>query len=125
MVTEYGMSDQLGPLTLGQKQGEVFLGRDFGTQPDYSDQVAFEIDSEVRRLIDEAHDHALDILKVERKKLDEIAAALIERETIEKEDLERLLEGLEKRPVRNGHRKGAGIAVARRSDAKDRGGPRG
>jgi cell division protease FtsH len=124
MVTEYGMSDELGPLTLGQKQGEVFLGRDFAAHPDYSDQVAFEIDSEVRRLIDEAHDHALDILKAEKKKLDEIAAALIERETIEKEDLERLLEGLEKRPARNGHKKGAGIAVARRSAAKDRGGPR-
>jgi cell division protease FtsH len=124
MVTEYGMSDELGPLTLGQKQGEVFLGRDFAAHPDYSDQVAFEIDTEVRRLIDEAHDQALDILKAEKRKLDEIAAALIERETIEKEDLERLLEGLEKRPARNGHKKGAGIAVARRSAAKDRGGPR-
>jgi cell division protease FtsH len=125
MVTEYGMSDELGPLTLGQKQGEVFLGRDFAAHPDYSDQVAFEIDTEVRRLIDEAHDQALDILKAEKRKLDEIAAALIERETIEKEDLEKLLEGLEKRPARNGHKKGAGIAVARRSAAKDRGGPRG
>jgi cell division protease FtsH len=125
MVTEYGMSDELGPLTLGQKQGEVFLGRDFGTQPDYSDQVAFEIDTEVRRLIDEAHDQALDILKVERKKLDEIAAALMERETIEKQELEKLLEGLEKRPARNGHKQGAGIAVARRSDPKDRGDLRG
>jgi cell division protease FtsH len=124
MVTEYGMSDELGPLTLGQKQGEVFLGRDFGTHPDYSDRVAFEIDTEVRRLIDEAHDQALDILKAERAKLDEIAAALIERETIEKEDLERLLEGLEKRAPQNGARKGAGIAVARRSNAKDSGGPR-
>jgi cell division protease FtsH len=125
MVTEYGMSDSLGPLTLGQKQGEVFLGRDFAAHPDYSDQVAFEIDSEVRRLIDEAHDQALDILKAERKKLDEIAAALIERETIEKEDLERLLEGLEKRPAPNGHKKGAGIAVARRSTPKGRGNLRG
>ena len=124
MVTEYGMSDELGPLTLGQKQGEVFLGRDFAAQPDYSDQVAFEIDSEVRRLIDEAHDQALDILKAERPKLDEIAAGLIERETIEKEDLEKLLEGLEKRPAGNGQKKGVGIAVARRSAAKDRRGPR-
>ncbi|HEX2031643.1 MAG TPA: ATP-dependent zinc metalloprotease FtsH [Actinomycetota bacterium] len=115
MVTEYGMSDTLGPLTLGQKQGEVFLGRDFAAHPDYSDQVAFEIDSEVRRLIDEAHDEALDILKAERKKLDEIAAALIERETIDKEDLVKLLDGLGKRAPRNGQRKGAGVAVARRS----------
>jgi cell division protease FtsH len=121
MVTEYGMSDQLGPLTLGQRQGEVFLGRDFASAPDYSDQVAFEIDTEVRRLIDEAHDEALDILKKEKRKLDEIAAALIERETIEKEDLIAILEGIEKRAPRNGHRQGSGVAVARRSVRTTRG----
>src|SRR4029079_6314042 len=80
MVTEYGMSDIIGPLTLGQKQHEIFLGRDFQSQPDYSDQVAFEIDNEVRRLIDEAHDEALEILSDRRNKLDELAALLIERE---------------------------------------------
>jgi cell division protease FtsH len=121
MVTEYGMSDTLGPLTLGQRQGEVFLGRDFATQPDYSDQVAFEIDSEVRRLIDEAHDEALEILQAERSKLDEIAAALIERETIEKDDLVRLLEGMEKRAPKDTERQGtAGIAVFRRSERNDK-----
>ena len=66
MVTEYGMSDTIGPRTLGQKQGEVFLGRDWGSTPDYSDAVAFEIDQEVRELIDEAHDVALEILTKER-----------------------------------------------------------
>ncbi len=115
MVTEYGMSDTLGPLTLGQRQGEVFLGRDFATQPDYSDQVAFEIDSEVRRLIDEAHDEALDILQGERATLDEVAAALIERETVEKADLVALLEAVQKRTRKEGSPKGAGIAVFRRS----------
>ncbi|HYU56788.1 MAG TPA: ATP-dependent zinc metalloprotease FtsH [Actinomycetota bacterium] len=117
MVTEYGMSDSLGPLTLGQKQHEVFLGRDFASHPDYSDQIAFEIDSEIRRLIDEAHDEALDVLKANRKKLDEIAAALIEKETLEKDELLAILEGIEKRAVRNGGQKksAAGIAVARRS----------
>jgi cell division protease FtsH len=115
MVTEYGMSDTLGPLTLGQRQGEVFLGRDFATQPDYSDQVAFEIDSEVRRLIDEAHDEALDILQGERATLDEVAAALIERETVEKNDLVTLLEAVRKRTRKEGSPKGAGIAVFRRS----------
>jgi cell division protease FtsH len=116
MVTEYGMSDILGPLTLGQRQGEVFLGRDFASQPDYSDQVAFEIDSEVRRLIDEAHDEALDILQTERQTLDRIAAALIEHETIEKDDLMRLLEGVVKRAPKEGSpQQGAGIAVFRRS----------
>jgi cell division protease FtsH len=128
MITEYGMSDSLGPLTLGQKQGEVFLGRDFAAHPDYSDQVAFEIDTEIRRLIDEAHDEALEILQKERVKLDQIAAALIERETIEKEDLVKLLEGLGKRAPRNGDREGTGIAVARRSvraPKDERGGPNG
>ena len=113
MVTEYGMSDRLGPLTLGQKQDQVFLGRDFASHPEYSDQVAYEIDSEIRTLIDRAHDEALEILTEHREKLDEIAAALIEKETIEKEDLVELMEGLEKRPQRPGV--GAGVAVARRS----------
>src|SRR6266568_3946807 len=113
MVTEYGMSDTLGPLTLGQKQGEVFLGRDFASHPDYSDQVAFEIDSEIRRLIDEAHDEALDILQSHREPLDAIAQALIERETIESDEIGTILAGLEKRPQREGT--GAGAAVARRS----------
>jgi cell division protease FtsH len=114
MVTEYGMSDSIGPLTLGQKQGEVFLGRDFASHPDYSDQVAFEIDTEVRRLIDEAHDEALEILQGYRTKLDEIAAALMERETLEKEELVAILDGIGKRGPRE-EQKGAGIAVARRS----------
>ena len=115
MVTEYGMSDSIGPLTLGQKQHEVFLGRDFATQPDYSDQVAFEIDSEVRLIIDQAHDEALEILQEHRAKLDQIAALLIERETIEKSDIERLLADLPKRPQRDQSVRGAGLAVSRRA----------
>ena len=115
MVTEYGMSDKLGPLTLGQKEGEIFLGRDFTSHPDYSDQVAYEIDSEIRDLIDQAHDEALEILTEHRTHLDVMAATLIEKETIEKEELVDLLEGLVKRPQRvNGHR-GLGVAVARRT----------
>jgi cell division protease FtsH len=124
MVTEYGMSDRLGPLTLGQKSGEVFLGRDFASHPDYSDQVAFEIDSEIRALIDQAHDEALEILTEHRDRLDRIAEALMEKETIEKEDLVTLLEGLAKRPQRtNGQKAGAAAAVARRSVKRP--GPRG
>jgi cell division protease FtsH len=116
MVTEYGMSDRLGPLTLGQKQDQVFLGRDFASHPDYSDQVAFEIDSEIRQLIDRAHDEALEILTEQRGKLDVIAATLIEKETIEKEELVNLLEGVVKRPQRENQMRGAaGIAVARRT----------
>ncbi len=115
MVTEYGMSDMIGPLTLGQKQHEVFLGRDFATQPDYSEQVAFEIDNEVRRMIDQAHDEALEILQEHRQKLDQMAALLIERETIDKEDVERLLTDVPKRAQRDQAVRGAGLAVSRRA----------
>jgi cell division protease FtsH len=118
MVTEFGMSDKLGPLTLGQKQGEVFLGRDFASHPDYSDHVAFEIDTEIRRLIDEAHDEALEILTEHRMHLDKLAEVLIERETIDKDELIELLDGLMKRPQRGA---GAGLAVARRSVSRDQG----
>jgi cell division protease FtsH len=115
MVTEYGMSDRLGPLTLGTKQGEVFLGRDFASHPDYSDQVAFEIDSEIRRMIDDAHDEALEILQLHRSKLDELAAILLEKETIEKDELLEILAGMEKRAQRSPEQHGAGLAISRRS----------
>ena len=115
MVTEYGMSDRLGPLTLGTKQGEVFLGRDFASHPDYSDQVAFEIDSEIRRMIDDAHDEALEILQLHRSKLDELAGILLEKETIEKDELLEILSGMEKRAQRSPEQHGAGLAISRRS----------
>ncbi len=123
MVTEYGMSDVLGPLTLGQKQHEVFLGRDLAAQPDYSDQVAFEIDSEVRRMIDEAHDEALDILQEHRAKLDEMAAILIDRETIDRDEVERILADVTKRPQRDQSVRGAGLAVSRRAVRAPQEGP--
>jgi cell division protease FtsH len=115
MVTEFGMSDRIGPLTLGQKQHEVFLGRDFQSQPDYSDQVAFEIDDEVRTLIDEAHDEALEILQTNRQKLDELAGLLIERETLERDEVEAFLADVPKRPQRDLTVRGAGLAVSRRA----------
>jgi cell division protease FtsH len=115
MVTEYGMSDTIGPQTLGQKQHEVFLGRDFQTQPDYSDQVAFEIDNEVRRMIDEAHDEALEILQSNRAKLDELATMLVERETLERDEVESFLSDIRKRPQRDLSVRGAGLAVSRRA----------
>jgi len=93
MVCEYGMSDQIGPLTLGHKQDKVFLGRDFASHPDYSAEIAYEIDKEIRRIIDDAWDKAKTILKKHKKTLKLVAETLIEKETIEKEDLKRLLEG--------------------------------
>ncbi|HVE46922.1 MAG TPA: ATP-dependent zinc metalloprotease FtsH [Acidimicrobiales bacterium] len=83
MVTQYGMSDVLGPQQLGQQNGEVFLGRDFGHQPNYSDEVASRIDAEVRHLIDNAHGEALAILTTHRAALDNLAAALMEKETLD------------------------------------------
>lgn len=100
MVCEYGMSDKLGPLTLGQKHDQVFLGRDFATQPDYSQEIAFEIDIEIRRIVDEGWGKARKILTKEKTKLNMIAKALIERETVEKEELRKLLEGKELEPVK-------------------------
>ena len=115
MVTEYGMSDTIGPLTLGQKQHEVFLGRDYTAQPDYSDQVAFEIDNEVRRLIDDAHDEALEILQDNRPKLDKLAQLLVEKETLERDEVEAFLAEIPKRPQRDQAVRGAGLAVSRRA----------
>jgi len=93
MVMEYGMSEKLGPVTLGHKQEQVFLGRDFVAEPNYSDQVAFEIDSEVHRLVGEAHSEAQRILREQRERLDVIAKILVDKETIDKEALEDLLRG--------------------------------
>ncbi len=92
MVTRYGMSDKLGPMTLGEAQHEVFLGRDFAATPDYSQEIAFEIDKEVRRLIDGAFEQAHGILSERRPQLDLMADVLIERETVDKEELAALLD---------------------------------
>jgi cell division protease FtsH len=120
MVTEYGMSDKLGPLTLGQKQEQVFLGRDFSSRADYSDTIAFEIDKEIRRLIDEAHAEALEILTQYRPTLDAIVDKLLEKETIEKEELMKLLGPVKKRPSRspNGKAVRGGIPTPARRSVK-------
>ena len=83
MVTQYGMSDILGPQTFGEKEELIFLGREIGEQRNYSEEVAEAIDREVRRLVDEAHERARTIIRTYRHKLDEIARRLIEKETIE------------------------------------------
>ncbi len=93
MVTRWGMSDKLGPMTLGEEQHEVFLGRDFSSTPNYSQEIAYEIDKEVRRIIDEAYDVAHKILTEQREQLDRMADVLVERETIDRDELTALLEG--------------------------------
>ncbi|MEY2425756.1 MAG: cell division protease FtsH [Actinomycetota bacterium] len=91
MVTEWGMSDVLGPQQLGQNGGEVFLGRDIGHTKNYSEEVAARVDAEIRLLIDTAHAEARDILSTHRADLDALAKALMEKETLEGDDLAAIL----------------------------------
>jgi cell division protease FtsH len=97
MVTQYGMSSKLGAVKYGTAQDEPFLGRTVGHQRDYSDTIAAEIDSEVRALIELAHDEAWEILVEYRDVLDSIVLELIEKETVSQQDLARLCAGVEKR----------------------------
>jgi cell division protease FtsH len=93
MVMRFGMSEKLGPRVLGRNHDMPFLGREMGAEPDYSEEVAREIDDEIRRIIEEAHDHATRVLKEHGDELHRISAILIERETIDKDQFERLLAG--------------------------------
>ncbi len=95
MVTEFGMSDALGPRRFGQPQGEVFLGKDFSSTPDYSEQIAAGIDVEVSHLINSAHEAAIGILEVNRVALDALAAALIEHETLEADQVLAIFDAVE------------------------------
>ncbi|HWR49030.1 MAG TPA: ATP-dependent zinc metalloprotease FtsH [Pseudonocardiaceae bacterium] len=98
MVTEYGMSARLGAVKYGHEQGDPFLGRSAGRQPDYSLEVAHEIDEEVRALIEAAHTEAWDILNTYRDVLDDLVVALLERETLHRKDLQQVFNRVEKRP---------------------------
>ena len=98
MVTEYGMSAKLGAVKYGQEQGEPFLGRTAGRQSDYSLEVAHEIDEEVRKLIEAAHTEAWEILNTHRDALDALTGELIEHETLQRRDLERVFASVTKRP---------------------------
>ena len=91
MVTEFGMSEELGPLTFGKKQGQVFLGRDLIESRNYSEQVAFMIDREIRRIIESCYDKAKDILIKNKETLIKIASILKEKETIEAEEFDKLI----------------------------------
>jgi cell division protease FtsH len=98
MVTEYGMSAKLGAVKYGTSDAEPFMGRDYGHQRDYSEEIASWIDEEVRGLIEAAHDEAWEILVQYRDVLDQLVLELAERETLNKEDLERILAPVHKRP---------------------------
>lgn len=100
MVTEYGMSEKLGPLTFGRRHGNPFLGRDLMEDRNYSEQIAYEIDQEVRRIIEECYQRAKQILLQHRGKMDRIVQALLERENLTREEFLALLhEGEEGQPA--------------------------
>lgn len=91
MICEYGMSPELGPMTFGHRQEQVFLGRDIGRDKDYSEEVAAKIDKEIRKFIDEAYQKTESLLNENMDKLHLIADALIERETLEGEEIDQLM----------------------------------
>ena len=96
MVMEWGMSDRLGPLQYGKPEGEVFLGRDYTRGNEVSDDVAAAIDEEIRKLITQAHEEARQILTIHKDALDRIADALIERETLDADEVAEILEDVPK-----------------------------
>jgi cell division protease FtsH len=98
MVTEHGMSPKLGAVRYGTEHGDPFLGRTMGTQADFGHEVARDIDDEVRKLIEAAHTEAWEVLTEYRDTLDVLAGELLEKETLHRPDLERILKDVKKRP---------------------------
>jgi cell division protease FtsH len=91
MITRFGMSERLGPVALGRQNGNVFLGRDIASDRDFSDETAATIDEEVRKLVDQAYTRAKDVLINNRQVLDHLATMLVEKETVDSEELQDLL----------------------------------
>jgi cell division protease FtsH len=96
MVMEFGMSDKLGPMLFGKGSNEVFLGRDYGRQQDYSDEVASSIDDEVKILLNDAHITAGKILKKYKKQMDAMVDILMEKETIDREEVAKIFKSIKK-----------------------------
>ncbi len=91
MITRFGMSDRLGPVALGRQQGNMFLGRDIAAERDFSEETAAMIDNEVKALVDEAYRRAKEVLAGNRGVLDQLAQLLVEKETVDAEELQHLL----------------------------------
>ncbi|NHC15558.1 cell division protein FtsH, partial [Motilibacter sp. E257] len=100
MVTQYGMTQRIGAIKLGQTNGEPFLGRDMGHQRDYSEEVASVVDTEVRGLIEAAHEEAWSILVDNRDILDNLVLELMEKETLNKEQIAEVFANVRRRPAR-------------------------
>ncbi|WP_026553181.1 ATP-dependent zinc metalloprotease FtsH [Arthrobacter sp. H20] len=101
MVTQYGMSERIGSVKVGQGGGEPFLGRDMGHERNYSDHIAYIVDEEIRRLIDNAHDEAYEILTENRDVLDRVALELLERETLNQAEIAEVFTEIRKRDIRD------------------------
>jgi cell division protease FtsH len=99
MVMRFGMSQALGPRVFGHEHSQPFLGREFSSEPDYSDRVAEQIDEEVRRVVEEAHTLATEVLTEYRTELDRVSEILLSQETIDREEFLRLLDGEEEEAV--------------------------
>jgi cell division protease FtsH len=99
MIMRFGMSEKLGPRVLGRNHDMPFLGREMSAEPDYSEEIAREIDEEIRRVIEEAHDRAHAVLREHMEELHRLSAILIERETIDKDQFIKLLEGASEEEV--------------------------
>jgi cell division protease FtsH len=134
MVTQFGMSEKVGAIKLGQGSGEVFLGRDMGHERDYSEAVAAVVDGEVRRLIEAAHDEAWEILVEHRQVLDALVLALFEKETLHAAELAEIFGDVVKRPARpvwlSSERRGVSdrppvLTPAEQSAVNGNGGPHG
>ncbi|NMB08746.1 MAG: zinc metalloprotease, partial [Tissierellia bacterium] len=93
MVTKYGMSDKIGPMALGNGDEEVFLGRDIGSRPTYSEKVASEIDNEVKRIVHEGYERAEQLLSDNIDKLHTVAEALLKLETLDADKYKRIFNG--------------------------------
>ena len=100
MVTEYGMTTEVGPVKLGGSSGEMFLGRDMGHGRDYSEQIAERVDSQVRALIEQAHNEAYQVINDNREILDKLALALLEKETLDHVELAEIFTDIKKLPER-------------------------
>jgi cell division protease FtsH len=100
MVMQFGMTERLGAIKYGAESGEVFMGRDMGHGREYSEEVASAIDEEVRAFIDVAHHEAYEILAENRDVLDALVIELLEKETLNREEIERIFEPLKRRPGR-------------------------
>jgi cell division protease FtsH len=100
MVTQFGMTERLGAIKLGESNSEPFLGRDLGHSRNYSEEVAAVVDAETKKLLTDAHQEAFDILVENRDVLDSLVLELIDKETLDKEEVARVFEQLRRRQPR-------------------------